>query len=187
MTENLSGKRIAIIATDGFEKSELFDPKQALEESGATVVLVSSKKEDIKGWTDGDWDSSISIDKTFDEVQAANFDGLFIPGGTLNCDKLRTDETAVAFVKDFFTQHKPVAAICHGPQLLIEADVVSGRKITSYAAIRTDLENAGAKWKDEECVVDQGLVTSREPKDLPTFIAKMIEEYAEGEHGGQHA
>lgn len=178
----LSSKKIALISTDGFEQSELFEPLQALKDAGATVDVISPKTGEITGWSNGNWGKSIKVDKTFEDLSAEDYDGLLIPGGTLNCDKLRQDEAAVDFVEEFFDANKPVAAICHGPQMLIEAQVVDGRSLTSYAGIQTDLENAGADWSDEEVVVDNGLVTSRTPKDLPAFIEKMIEEFAEGVH-----
>lgn len=180
----LSGKKIAILATDGFEHSELFKPLSALKEAGATVETVSLKKGEIKSWRDDNWGESIKVDKVVDAVSADEYDGLLLPGGVINPDRLRADQKAVAFVKSFFqdNKQKPVAAICHGPWTLVEADVVDGRNLTSYASIRTDLKNAGAAWEDSEVVVDKGLVTSRSPKDLPAFIEKMIEEFREGTH-----
>ncbi len=178
----LAGKRVAIIATNGFEESELRSPREALLNAGATVELISLKAGTIKGWKDGDWSDAEKVDHTVADANAEDYDALLIPGGVMNPDKLRMDTDAVAFVRDFFDQHKPVAAICHGPWLLAEADVLKGRKVTSYASIRTDLTNAGAEWVDAEVVVDNGLVTSRSPKDLPAFNAKMVEEIGEGVH-----
>ncbi len=187
---DLTGRTVAVLATDGFEESELTSPVAALKAAGATVRIVSigSTALTIRGWAEHDWaEDSITVDGTVPEMKAADFDALMIPGGVMNPDKLRANADAVSFVKDFFTAGKPVAAICHGPWLLVEAGVVNGRKLTSYASIRTDLMNAGANWVDEEVVVDQGLVTSRSPEDLPAFNAKMVEEIFEGVHEGQHA
>jgi protease I len=175
-------KKIAILATDGFEESELKSPKETLENEGWTAEIISLKPGQIKSWKDGNWGDSIAVDHTLDEVSAADYDALVLPGGVINPDKLRVDDNAVAFVKDFFDARKPVAAICHGPWTLINADVVKGREMTSYASIRKDLENAGAIWTDSAVVVDMGLVTSRSPKDLPAFNKKMVEEIKEGIH-----
>ena len=183
----LSGKKIAILATNGFEQSELLEPKKALEEAGAQTHVVSLGSGSIKGWKDKNWGDSVDVDVTLAEASADDYDGLVLPGGQMNPDILRADEKAVAFVRDFFTQHKPVGAICHGPWLLVEAGVVDGRTVTSYKSIQTDMKNAGANWVDQEVVVDQGLVTSRQPEDLPAFNAKLIEEFAEGKHKGQIA
>ena len=180
-------KRIAILATDGFEESELKSPKEAMEKEGFEVEIVSLKSGKIKAWADGNWSKEYTVDKTLSEVKAEDYNALVLPGGVINPDKLRTEKTAITFVKDFFKQKKPVAAICHGPWTLIEAEVVKGRKMTSYASIRKDLENAGANWVDEEVVVDEALVTSRNPNDLPAFNAKLIEEIKEGKHEHQHA
>lgn len=183
----LSNKKIAILSENGFEESELFEPLARLKEEGAIVTIVSTKEGAIKGMKDHQWSKEIQVDITVDSAKASDFDGLMLPGGVINPDALRANEKAVAFVKDFFVQSKPVAAICHGPQTLIEAEVVEGRKMTSYGSIKKDLNNAGANWVDEEVVVDQGLVTSRSPEDLPAFNDKMVEEFAEGEHNKQHA
>ena len=180
-------KRIAILATDGFEESELKSPKDAMEKEGFDVDIVSLKSGKIKAWADGNWSKEYAVDKTLSEVSAKDYNALVLPGGVINPDKLRREETAVSFVRDFFTQKKPVAAICHGPWTLIEAEVVKGRKMTSFGSIRKDLENAGANWVDEEVVVDEALVTSRNPDDLPAFNAKLIEEIKEGKHEQQHA
>lgn len=185
--ENLQNKKIAILATDGFEQSELFKPLEKLKEANATVHIISLKEGEIKGWDKDNWGKSIKVDKTLDQVKAEDYNGLMLPGGLINPDTLRREPKAVQFVKDFFKQHKPVAAICHAPQLLIEAEVVKGRKMTSFSAIKTDLKNAGAHWEDSEVVTDQGLVTSRNPDDLPAFCEKMIEEFAEGKHEMQTA
>ncbi len=177
-----NGKRVAILATDGFEESELRSPREALLQAGAFVDLISLKDGTIKGWKDGNWGDAEQVDRTVADAKGEDYDALLLPGGVMNPDKLRMDPDAVAFVRSFFDQGKPVAAICHGPWLLAEADVVRGRKLTSYPSIRTDLMNAGAEWVDAEVVVDKGLVTSRDPKDLPAFNARMLEEIAEGVH-----
>ena len=182
MNKDLNGKKVAIPATDGFELSELQSPKAALIEAGATVEIISLKSGTIEGWSAGDWKGEETVDRTVEAANAEDYDALVLPGGVMNPDKLRTDKAAVAFVKAFVDAKKPVAAICHGPWLLAEAGVVKGRKLTSYPSIRTDMVNAGAEWVDEEVVVDQGLVTSRSPKDLPAFNRKLVEEVAEGVH-----
>lgn len=178
----LKGVRVAILATDGFEQSELLEPKKALEKAGATVHVVSPKDDEVIGWKHKDWGDSVSVDVQVSEADPADYDALMLPGGVINPDKLRIDEDAVAFVKGFTETGKPIAAICHGPQLLIETGIVEGRKMTSWPSLRTDLQNAGAEWIDREVVTDQGLVTSRKPEDIPAFTKKMIEEFAEGIH-----
>ncbi|MGI8787778.1 MAG: type 1 glutamine amidotransferase domain-containing protein [Pyrinomonadaceae bacterium] len=185
MSNKLEGKKVAILATDGFEQSELFEPKKALEEAGAIVSIVSLKSGEIKGWNKTDWGKTIKVDLIVAEANAEDFDALELPGGVMNPDKLRVDENAIRFVKSFFDAGKPVAAICHAPWTLINAEVVKGRELTSFHTIRKDLENAGAKWTDAEVVVDNGLVTSRKPDDIPAFNKKMIEEFAEGKHQKQ--
>lgn len=185
--ENLNKKKVAILATNGFEESELRDPKKALEEAGAEVHIISEDSGKIKSWADGNWGSAYTVDKTLDDVSQHDYHALMLPGGVINPDKLRTNSKAVSFVKSFFENKKPVGAICHGPWLLAEADVLNGRKITSYNSIKTDMINAGANWVDEEVVVDEGLVTSRSPKDLPAFNAKLVEEVYEGKHENQEA
>ncbi|HEX8463148.1 MAG TPA: type 1 glutamine amidotransferase domain-containing protein [Abditibacterium sp.] len=184
---NLSGKRVAILATDGFEQSELFEPKRALEAAGATVEIVSLQRGEIKGWDEDNWGQSIGVDALVQDVNAAEFDALMLPGGVINPDKLRVNEDALTFVRGFFERGLPVGAICHGPWTLINAGVADGRRMTSYGSIRRDLENAGVDWSDEEVVCEQGLVTSRTPADLPAFCDKLIEEIAEGVHAGQTA
>ncbi len=187
---DLTGRTVAVLATDGFEESELRSPVAALKAAGATVRIVSigDTALTIRGWAEHDWaEDSINVDGTVPEMKAADFDALMIPGGVMNPDRLRANADAVSFVRDFFSAGKPVAAICHAPWLLVEAGVAKGRKLTSYPSIRTDLVNAGANWVDEEVVVDQGLVTSRSPEDLDAFNAKMVEEIFEGVHDGQHA
>jgi protease I len=183
--ENLNGKRVAILATDGFEQSELLEPKKALEAAGAKVHVISLALGQIKGWDEDNWGESVDVDAVVSDVNAAEYDGLVLPGGVINPDKLRVDDAAITFVRAFFERGLPVGAICHGPWTLINAGVVDGRTLTSYKSIRLDLENAGAEWVDEEVVCQQGLVTSRTPEDLPAFCAKIIEEIAEGVHAGQ--
>ncbi len=183
----LTGRTVACLVTDGYEQSELTSPVEALRNAGAEVHIVSLNSGKIRGWKDGDWGDSVVVDKTVGDVSADDYRGLLLPGGVINPDKLRRDDKAVSFVRDFFAQGKPVAAICHGPQMLIEADVVDGRTMTSFSSIRKDLENAGAKWVDREVVVDQGLTTRRSPDDLPAFNNKLVEELAEGVHEGQKA
>jgi len=180
-------KRIAILATDGFEESELKSPKEAMENEGFEVDIVSLKSGSIKAWDEGNWSNEYKVDKTLDSVSANDYNALVLPGGVINPDKLRIEEDAITFIKDFFKQSKPVASICHGPWSLINADVVKGRTMTSYPSIKKDLINAGANWEDKEVVVDEGLVTSRNPDDLPAFNSKLIEEINEGKHDLQHA
>ena len=173
------------MATDGFEQSELLEPRRALDEAGARTEVVSPKERSIKGWNHQEWGQEVAVDVPLKQAKAEHYDGLLLPGGVMNPDQLRLEPAAVEFVRKFFEAGKPVAAICHGPQLLIEAGVVHDRRLTSYPSLKTDLQNAGAEWVDEVVVVDQGLVTSRKPDDIPQFNAKMIEEFAEGIHAGQ--
>ena len=187
MATTLDGRRVALLAADGFEESELTQPKRALEDAGATVHVVSLKSGEIQGFRHFDKGASVKVDRTLAEADAADYHALVIPGGLFNPDALRASDEAVAFARAFFEAHKPVGAICHGPWVLIDADVVEGRELTSVPNIRKDLENAGARWRDAEVVVDEGLVTSRTPKDLPAFCAKLVEEVAEGRHEGQTA
>ena len=178
----LAGKKVAILAADMFERVELEQPRKALEDAGAKTEIVSIHDGEIKGFDHFDPASTVKVDKTVEEVSVDDYDALMIPGGVGNPDQLRGDENAVAFVRDFFEQGKPVAAICHAPWVLVEAGVVRDRKVTSWPTLQTDIRNAGGKWVDQEVVVDQGLVTSRKPDDIPAFNAKMIEEFAEGIH-----
>jgi protease I len=186
MTHDLNGKTVAILAAEGFEQRELEEPRAALERAGAKTEVISPEKGTIRGWKEGDFSGTVEVDVALAEADPEEYDALLLPGGVLNPDALRTVPEAVNFVQAFFEAGKPVAAICHGPQLLIEADVVRGRKLTSYASIKKDLQNAGAVWVDEPVVTDQGLVTSRRPGDIPAFNEKIIEEIAEGVHAGQH-
>lgn len=180
-------KRIAILATNGFEESELKSPKEAMEKEGFQVDIISLESGKIKAWDNGNWSNEYDVDHTVDKVSANDYNALVLPGGVINPDYLRRSEAALGFVKDFFKQKKPVAAICHAPWTLISAEVVKGRTMTSFHSIRKDLENAGANWVDKEVVVDEGFVTSRNPDDLPAFNAKVIEEIKEGKHQEQHA
>jgi protease I len=179
---DISDKRVAILATDGFEQSELMVPKQKLEEAGAAVDIISLKVGEIRGWSDKDWGESIAVDRTIDAVMVDEYDALVIPGGQINPDLLRADVDAVALVRDFYNSGKPLAAICHAPWLLVEAGVAKGRSMTSYHSMATDVKNAGANWVDKEVVVDQGLITSRNPEDLEAFCAKIVEELGEDQH-----
>jgi protease I len=187
MKESLEGKKVAILATTGFEEVELTEPRTALDDAGATTHLISPNESTVKAWAKTEWGGEYGVDVPLAEARADDYDALVLPGGVMNPDFLRTDRRAVRFVKDFFRARKPVAAICHAPWLLIEADVVRGRRLTSWPSLHTDLENAGAIWLDEEVVVDEGLVTSRKPYDLPAFNRKMVEEIAEGIHADQRS
>lgn len=183
----LSNRRIAILTESGFEEVELTSPLQALQEAGATVQVVSPQKQTVRGMKEHNWSIEVPVDLNISQADANDFDGLVLPGGVFNPDQLRLNQQAINFIRAFFEAGKPVAAICHGPQSLITAGVVKGRRLTSYPSISVDLINAGADWTDAEVVVDQGLVTSRTPSDLQAFNRKMVEEFAEGVHTGQHA
>lgn len=178
----LDGMRVAILVAEGFEQVELLEPRKALEESGAETFIVSPAKGEVQGWKHFDKGEKVKVDVPLDEADASTFDALMLPGGVANPDQLRTQPRALQFVHEFFEAGKPVAVICHGPWTLIEAGVVRGRTITSWPSLKTDLRNAGANWVDQEVVVDKGLVSSRKPQDIPAFIRKMIEEFAEGRH-----
>ena len=182
----LSNRTIAVLSERGFEEVELTEPVQRLKDEGASVHVISSKGGKIKAWNLDHWSIEVEVDKTISEANADDYNGLVLPGGVINPDHLRVNDHAIDFVRSFFEAGKPVAAICHGPQTLINANVVEGRKMTSVKNIAQDLINAGAKWVDEEVVVDEGLVTSRTPEDLPAFLDKMVEEFGEGVHEGQH-
>ena len=173
----LQNKKIAVLAADGYEQSELDSPVKALKEAGATVEIISLKSGEIKSMKNHQWSDSVSVDKTVSEAKVDDYTALLLPGGVINPDTLRGNEDAVRFVKSFFEKDKPVAAICHGPQTLIEADVVKGKTMTSYKSISTDLKNAGANWKYEEVITDGNLTTSRDPDDLPAFNKRIIEEF----------
>ncbi len=187
ISNDLTGKTIAILVADGFEEIEMTSPRAALEAAGATTKIVSLAHGHVEGWNHFDKGAKFKVDQVVSAASADDFDGLLLPGGVANPDQLRVNPDALAFVRAFFIQHKPVAAICHAPWTLIDAQCVSGRRMTSYPSIKHDLINAGAHWTDEDVVVDQGLVTSRSPKDLPAFNAKLVEEVAEGLHAGQSA
>ena len=185
MTEELTGKKIAILVENGFEQVEMTKPRQALNDAGAQTFLVSPNSDQVQGWNHYDQGDKFPVDVQLDNANPNDYDALMLPGGTMNPDQLRMNEKAVQFIKSFFEAGKPVAAICHGPWTLVEADVVKGRTVTSWSSLKTDLKNAGATWVDQEVVVDQGLVTSRNPNDIPAFVSKMIEEFAEGKHAQQ--
>jgi protease I len=178
----LTGKKVAILTENGFEEVELTSPKKALEEAGAEVHIVSAQKDKVKAWDHDHWSITLNVDVPLEKANPEEYDALMIPGGVINPDLMRVNPKYVEFARHFLESGKPVAAICHGPQLLIETGLVSGRHMTSYPSIKTDLQNAGALWVDKEVVVDNGLVTSRSPKDLAAFNKKMIEEIKEGRH-----
>ncbi len=178
----LKEKKVAILTENGFEESELTSPKKALEEAGVTVHIVSPQKEKVKGWNHDHWSIELPVDKNLSDVNAEDYDALIVPGGVMNPDLMRLNENCVEFAQHFLEAGKPLAAICHGPQLLIETKLLAGRKMTSYASVKTDLMNAGVEWEDKEVVVDRGLITSRSPKDLDAFNKKIIEEIREGVH-----
>ncbi len=182
MAATLEGKRIAILATDGVEQVELTEPRKAIEDAGAQTELLSLEEGEIQGFNHLDHGDKLKVDKAVSDASVDDYDGLVIPGGVANGDFLRADEDAVRFVADFARTHKPIASICHGPWVLVEAGIVKDRTITSWPSLQTDVRNAGGTWVDEEVHVDQGLVTSRKPDDLPAFSAKAIEEFAEGAH-----
>jgi protease I len=181
MPNTLQGKKVAILVTDGFEQVELTEPKKALEEAGAKTQIVSPAEGKVKGWNTKDWGEEISVDVPLKSADASQFDALLLPGGVMNPDRLRMDPDAVRFARHFIESGKPVAAICHGPWLLVEAGVVRGRTLTSWPSLQTDIRNAGGKWVDEEVVNENGLVTSRKPDDIPAFNREMIALFAKGE------
>jgi protease I len=187
MAEELKGKRVAFLFTEGAEQAEVEKPLEAVKGAGAEVDIVSLETGDVEMWQHFDKGDTIRADRAVSDVSASDYDGLVLPGGVANPDQLRMDQDAVRFVRGFFEEGKPVGVICHGPWLLAEADVVRGRKVTSWPSLQTDLRNAGADWVDEEVVVDHGLVTSRKPDDLPAFCSKIVEEFAEGRHEQQRA
>jgi protease I len=185
VANELQGKRVAFLATDMVEQVELTEPWKAVEQAGATPELISLEEGEIQGFNHYDKADTFKVDHTVEEARADEYDALVIPGGVGNPDTMRGDENAVQFVRRFFEQSKPVGVICHGPWMLVEAGVVRGRKVTSWPSLQTDIRNAGGEWVDEQVVVDNGLVTSRKPDDLPAFNAKIVEEFAEGKHAEQ--
>lgn len=184
--KNLTGKKVAILTEHGFEEEELTSPKRALEEAGATVHIISPQQHKVKGWSHDHWSLELPVDVVLENAHADDYDALMIPGGVINPDLMRLNKECVKFAVLFLEAGKPVGAICHAPQLLIETGMLDGREITSYPSVRTDLENAGAVWIDKEVVTDNGLVTSRSPKDLPAFNKKLVEEIYEGVHEPAH-
>jgi len=184
MADQLKGKRVAALATHGFEQDELLRPRKALEDAGAKVEIISPEAGRIRGWKHKEWGDEVNVDRTLDQAKPDDYDGLLLPGGVMNPDRLRMDPRAVQFVKRFFDDGKPIAVICHGPWTLVEAGVVRGVTMTSWPSVKTDLINAGARWVDQDVVVDRGIVSSRNPDDIPAFNRKMIEELVEGRHGG---
>jgi protease I len=187
MAAELNGRNVAVLATDGVEQVELTEPVKALKDAGAQVHVVAPKSPTIQGWNHDEKGDAIPVDQPLGQVNPESYDALVLPGGVMNPDKLRQDPKAVQFVRHFVDAGKPIAAICHGPWTLIEAEGVRGRRMTSYPSLKTDLRNAGAQWTDEEVVTDMGLVTSRNPKDLPAFCRKMVEEFREGVHERRRA
>jgi protease I len=183
----LNGKKVAILVADGFEQVEMTEPRKALQEAGAQTLIVSPKPGKVQGWHHFDHADQFDVEVPLDQARSDDFDALLLPGGVANPDQLRMQPRAVQFVREFVESGKPVAVICHGPWTLVEADVVRGRRITSWPSVRKDLENAGAQWVDQEVVTDRGLVSSRKPADIPAFNRKMIEEFAEGSHPRQRA
>jgi protease I len=184
VANELQGKRVAFLFTEGVEQVELTEPLEAVRKAGADADLISLEAGEVQMWKHFDKGDTITADRSVSDADPADYDGLVLPGGVANPDQLRMDSDAVKFVRGFFEQEKPVGVICHGPWLLAEADVVKGKKVTSWPSLKSDLRNAGAEWVDEEVVVDNGLVTSRKPDDLPAFCSKVVEEFAEGRHPG---
>jgi len=182
MADELKGKHVAFLFTEGAEQVEVTEPLEAVRKAGADVDIVSLEQGEVEMWQHFDKGDKIKADKAVSEAKASDYDALVLPGGVANPDQLRGDKDAVKFVRDFFEQDKPVGVICHGPWMLVETGVAKGRKVTSWPSLQTDLRNAGAEWVDEEVVVDNGLVTSRKPDDLPAFCAKIVEEFGEGKH-----
>ncbi|MED5526313.1 MAG: type 1 glutamine amidotransferase domain-containing protein [Pseudomonadota bacterium] len=185
MANRLNNRKVAVLVADGFEQIELTSPIEALEEAGAKVEVIAPSPGQVKGWQHDHWGDRFDVSYCLNDGDPEDYDALLLPGGVMNPDTLRNDTRAVRFARHFFDAGKPVAAICHGPQLLVETGALTGRTMTSYSSIKTDLKNAGVRWEDREVVTDQGLVTSRSPDDLPAFNRKMVEEFAEGKHRGQ--
>jgi protease I len=181
MNDSLQGRKIAILATDGFEQVELTEPRKALQQAGATTHVISPKSSEIKGWKFAEWGDSIKVDRTLDQVNPSDYDALMLPGGVMNPDHLRMEPKAVEFVKNFARSGKPLAAICHGPWMLVEAGVVRGRRMTSWPSLKTDLINAGANWVDQKVVEDGNLITSRKPDDIPDFSKALINQIAQSQ------
>lgn len=180
MPQDLNGKKVAILVADGFEQIEMTEPRKALNEAGAETTLVSPAGDKVRGWNHTEWGSQFKVDLPLEQADAEDFDALLLPGGVISPDRLRLQPKAIEFVREFFEAGKPIAAICHGPWTLVEADVVRDRTVTSWPSLKTDLQNAGAHWVDRETVTDHGLVTSRKPDDVPAFNRAMIEEFAKG-------
>jgi protease I len=185
--QQLNGKKVAILVENGFEQVELTEPRKALQEAGAQAPIVSPVQGHVKGWNHTEWGDTFPVDVPLADAKPDDFDALLLPGGVINPDKLRMNPTAVQFVKAFFDAGKPIASICHGPWMLVEAEVARGRTLTSWPSLKTDIRNAGGHWVDQEVVTDNGVVTSRKPDDIPAFNRKMIEEFAEGKHRQRHA
>jgi protease I len=183
MDSKLDGLRVAILATDGFEQSELLEPRQALDSAGATTEVVSPKNTEIRGWSHGDWGQKVDVDRTLSQADAEDFDALVLPGGVMNPDALRMNPAAVAFVKSFFEAGKPVAAICHGAWTVVEAGEANGYRLTSWPSLKTDITNAGGHWVDQEVVVDDNLITSRRPDDIPAFNREMVTVFGQYQGG----
>ena len=187
MPQTLTGRKIAILVADGFDQVELTEPRNALDQEGAQTALISPSPGKVKGWNHRQWGDEFGVDVPLERADPDTYDALLLPGGVMSPDRLRTNPKAVAFVRSFFEAGKPIASICHGPWMLVEANVVRDRTVTSWPSLQTDIRNAGGRWVDQEVLVDQGLVTSRKPDDIPAFNAKMIEEFREGKHRAQRA
>jgi len=187
MSQESQGKRVAVLIDNGFEHSEMTEPRKALDDAGAQTILVSPSEGEVKGWKDKDWGESFHVDQSITSADPESFNALLLPGGVLNPDKLRINSDAMRFVKSFVNSGKPIGAICHGPWSLVAGRAVSDRTLTSWPSLKTDIQNAGGNWVDEEVVVDNGVVTSRNPGDIPAFSAKLIEEISEGKHTPEHA
>jgi protease I len=182
MNNNVTGKRVAILVENGFEQSELQEPRKALEQAGVKTDVVSPQREEVRGWNEQNWGERVRVDVPLEQANPNDYDGLLLPGGVMNPDKLRMNASAVRFVQAFFGAGKPLFSICHGPWMLVEANAVRGRTVTSWPSLKTDIRNAGGNWVDQEVVTDNGIVTSRKPADIPAFNRKMLEELAEGRH-----